>query len=104
MDEDIMEIDQIEDGHVVLAIPALRLIVMGRTLDEARAWARSAIAYRGGLSGSQGAKPEPTRAAADHDRTTLRILDDLHWADDSTWEFVQYKTSSDHEAALLGPW
>jgi hypothetical protein len=47
MDECIIEIDQLEDGHVVLAIASLRLIVMGRTLEEARAWARSAIAYRG---------------------------------------------------------
>ena len=47
MDEQIIEIDQIEDGHVVLVIPSLRLIVMGRTLEEARAWARSAIGYHG---------------------------------------------------------
>jgi hypothetical protein len=47
MGECIIEIDQLEDGHVVLAIPSLRFIVMGRTLDEAHAWARSAIAYRG---------------------------------------------------------
>ena len=47
MDECIIEIDQLEDGHVVLAIPSLRLIVIGRTLDEARVRARSAIAYRG---------------------------------------------------------
>ena len=42
-----IEIEEIEDGHVVLAIPSLRPIVMGSTLEEARAWARSAIAYRG---------------------------------------------------------
>jgi len=47
MNEEIIEIDQVEDGHVVLAIPSLRLIVMGRTIEEARAWARSAIAHRG---------------------------------------------------------
>ena len=39
-----IDIDQIEDGHVMLAIPSLHVIVMGRTLDEARAWARAAIA------------------------------------------------------------
>jgi hypothetical protein len=50
MDEHIIEIDQIEDGHVVLVVPSLRLIVMGRTLEEARAWARSAIGYRGLLT------------------------------------------------------
>lgn len=54
MDEDLIEIDQIEDGRVVLAIPALRLIVMGRTLGEATAWARSAIAYRGEPSLTKG--------------------------------------------------
>jgi len=47
MDEFIVDIDQLDKGHVVLAIPSLRLIVMGRTLEEARARARSAIAYRG---------------------------------------------------------
>lgn len=54
MDQQI--IDQIEDGHVVLAVPSLRLIVMSRTLDEARASARSAIAWRG-LVTSQRAEP-----------------------------------------------
>jgi hypothetical protein len=58
MNEEIIEIDQIEDGHVVLAIPLLRLIVMGRTLEEARAWARSAIAHRG-LPTTQGGEPSP---------------------------------------------
>ena len=47
MDEHVIEIDQIEDGHIVLVVPSLRLIVMGRTLEEARAWAKSAIASRG---------------------------------------------------------
>jgi hypothetical protein len=53
MDEHIIEIDQIEDGHVVLVVPSLRLMVMGRTLAEARAWARSAMGWRG-LVASQG--------------------------------------------------
>ena len=56
MDEHMVEIDQIEDGHVVLVVPSLRLIVMGRTLEEARAWARSAIGWRG-LVASQRAEP-----------------------------------------------
>jgi hypothetical protein len=56
MDEHIVEIDQIEDGHVVLVVPSLRLIVMGRTLEEARASARSAIGRRG-LVASQRAEP-----------------------------------------------
>ena len=56
MDEHIIEIDQIEDGHVVLVVRSLRLIVMGRTLEEARVWARSAIGWRG-LVASHGADP-----------------------------------------------
>jgi hypothetical protein len=56
MDEHIIEIDQIEDGRLVLIVPSLRLIVIGRTLEEARAWASSAIACRG-LSASQRAEP-----------------------------------------------
>ena len=58
MDEEIIDIDQIEDGHVVLAIPSLRLIVMGRTIEEARAWARSAIAHRNQAM-TQRAEPSP---------------------------------------------
>jgi hypothetical protein len=56
MNEHIIKIDQIEDGQVVLAIPSLRVIVIGRTLEEARAWATSSIAYRG-PSRSQRAVP-----------------------------------------------
>jgi hypothetical protein len=56
VDEYIIEIDQLEAGHVVLVVPALRLMVMGCTLEEARAWARSAIAWRG-LVASQRAEP-----------------------------------------------
>ncbi len=56
MDEHIIEIDQFEDGHVVLVVPSLRLMVMGRTLEETRAWARSAIGWRG-LVASQRAEP-----------------------------------------------
>jgi hypothetical protein len=58
MNEETIEIDQIEDGHVVLAVPSLRLIVMGRTLEEARAWARAAIAHRG-LATTQPAERSP---------------------------------------------
>ena len=56
MDEHIIEIDQIEDGRVVLVVPSLRLMVMGRTLEEARAWARSALGWRS-LVASQRAQP-----------------------------------------------
>ena len=41
MDEHISEIDQIEDGHVVLVVPSLRLMVMGRALADPRACALS---------------------------------------------------------------
>ncbi len=37
---------QIETGQIVLSIPALRLIVMGRTLREAEEPARAAVAFR----------------------------------------------------------
>jgi hypothetical protein len=47
VDENIIEVEQIDDGHVVLVIPSVRLIVMGRTFEEARAWARAAIECRG---------------------------------------------------------
>jgi hypothetical protein len=47
VDEDIIEIDQLEPGHVVLVIPARRLIVIGRTLEEARDWARAVVEGRG---------------------------------------------------------
>jgi hypothetical protein len=59
VDENIIETEQIEDGHVVLAIPSLRLIVMGRTLDEARAWARAALEHRGQTAATR-AEPSTT--------------------------------------------
>jgi hypothetical protein len=70
MDEHIIQIDQIEDGRVVLVVPSLRLIVIGRTLEEARAWASSAIRCRG-LPASQRTEPpvstdEVTRTPSSH--------------------------------------
>ena len=70
MDEHIIEIDQIEDGRVVLVVPSLRLIVIGRTLEEARAWASSAIGCRG-LPATQRTEPsagtdEVTRSPNSH--------------------------------------
>ena len=41
-----VEVEQLDDERVVLAIPVLRLIVLGRTLDEAQGWACAAIAFR----------------------------------------------------------
>ena len=46
LDEYDVEVDQRDRERVVLAAPALRLIVFGRTLVEAEAWARAAITFR----------------------------------------------------------
>jgi len=35
------------------------------------------------------------------DRTALWVLDDLHWADDSTWEFVRYAARRLADLALV---
>jgi DNA-binding CsgD family transcriptional regulator len=35
------------------------------------------------------------------DRTTLWVLDDVHWADDSTWEFVRYAARRVGDLALV---
>jgi hypothetical protein len=46
MDEYTVEIDELHDHLVVLAVPALCLLVFGRTLDEAMTRARASIAFR----------------------------------------------------------
>jgi hypothetical protein len=46
LDEYNAEIDEIDRDHVVLVVRALRLIVLGRTLDEAQQLAGAAIASR----------------------------------------------------------
>jgi hypothetical protein len=56
MDEYNVEIEEIDQQHVVLVIRALHLIVLGRTLDEAQQLATAAIAWRrqdGGLPWAQ---------------------------------------------------
>src|SRR5262249_40533551 len=35
------------------------------------------------------------------DETTLWVLDDIHWADDSTWEFVRYAARRVADLALV---
>jgi len=35
------------------------------------------------------------------DETTLWVLDDIHWADDSTWEFVRYAARRVEDLALV---
>jgi hypothetical protein len=46
MDEYTVEIDELHDDKVVLVVPALCLLVFGRTLDEALRQARVSIGYR----------------------------------------------------------
>ena len=41
-----VEIDQIHDDSVVLVVPALRLLVFGRTLDEAMSRAEASVGFR----------------------------------------------------------
>ena len=41
-----VEIEQIDHERVVLAIPVLRLLVLGRSLDDALERARAAITFR----------------------------------------------------------
>jgi hypothetical protein len=46
MDEYTVEIDELHDDAVVLVVPALCLLVFGRTLDEALKQARASIGFR----------------------------------------------------------
>jgi hypothetical protein len=46
MDGYNVEIEEIDQQHVVLVIRASRLIVLGRTFDEAQQLATAAIAWR----------------------------------------------------------
>jgi hypothetical protein len=58
LDEYNIEIDEIDQHHVVLVIRALRLIVLGRTLSEAQKLARAAVAshrQEGGQHSAQSA-------------------------------------------------
>jgi hypothetical protein len=57
MDECNVEIDELHDDVVVLIVPALRLLVFGRTLDEAMARARSSIDFR---LLERGRRPDPS--------------------------------------------
>ena len=47
MDDYTIAIDQLHNDLVVLVLPTLRLVVFGRTLDEALSRARASIASRG---------------------------------------------------------
>jgi hypothetical protein len=46
LDDYLVEIHESDQQLVVLALPALHLVVMGRTLHEARALAEAAVAFR----------------------------------------------------------
>jgi hypothetical protein len=48
LDEYSVKIDEIDQLHVVLVIRALRLLVLGRTFEEAQRLARAAILSRAG--------------------------------------------------------
>ena len=47
MDGYTIEIDQLHNDVVVLVVPALRLVVFGRTMREALSRARASVAFRG---------------------------------------------------------
>jgi hypothetical protein len=46
MDEYTIEIDALHDDAVVLAVPALRLLVFGRSLEDALSRAMASIGFR----------------------------------------------------------
>jgi hypothetical protein len=56
MDEYIVEIDELHDDAVILVVPALCLLVFGRTPDEALNQARASIGFR---LREPGWRPEP---------------------------------------------
>ena len=56
VDEYSVEIDQLHDDTVALVVPAMRLVVFGRTMDEALAQARASIRFR---VRDTGRRPEP---------------------------------------------
>ena len=46
MREYAIEIDELHDDVVILAVPALRLLVFSRSIEEAMARARASIDFR----------------------------------------------------------
>ena len=65
LDEYSIEIDESDRQRVVLIVPALRLIVLGQTLSEARELAHAAITFSGQATG----QPAPTPTTdSDHSR------------------------------------
>jgi hypothetical protein len=70
MDDDTVEVDELQDDVVVLAIPALHLLIFGRTVDKAMARARSSIAFRLLQTGRPTDQPAAV-ALADADAASL---------------------------------
>ena len=66
-----VEIEDSGSEQVVLSIPALRLIVMGRTLSEAEELARAALAFRRPdfSQAAERSTPRPTDLAETPDET-----------------------------------
>ena len=60
-----VEIDELDQHHVVLVMRALRLIVLGRTLGEAQQLARAAIASRSQEDGRRWAQTAASRVYDD---------------------------------------
>jgi hypothetical protein len=69
MDEYAVEIDELHDDAVVLVVPALCLLVFGRTLDEALKQARASIGFR---LRETGQRPEAAIAFARESRDAFR--------------------------------
>jgi hypothetical protein len=68
MDEYTIEIDELHDDAVVLVVPALCLLVFGRTLDEALRQARASIRFR---LRETAERPEPAIAFARESQDAL---------------------------------
>ena len=60
LDDYRLDIEEIDQERIVVTVPALRLIVIGQTLDEVWVRVRAALAMR-----AQEAEPRPERSAAD---------------------------------------
>ena len=85
MDGYTIEIDQLHNDVVVLVVPALRLVVFGRTMDEALSHARASIAFRGVEAGDPA---DSLLSAAGEDRRSpstsklVRLRQDLLLTDE----------------------
>jgi hypothetical protein len=69
MDEYTVEIDELHDNAVVLVVPALCLLVFGRTLDEALRQAKASIGFR---LRETGQRPEAAITFARESRDAFR--------------------------------